>query len=967
MRHWKQKIVLIGVLYWLTLTTAWAGSVSCKIKGHTTPHGNWKTTSIRLVERSIKTFKSDFSGPLLRYAYPILKLTPAFNITPGVGMSAADYIKANNNQRNLVKLLFKDTFAYFGAHHYPFPTRWGIHKNGVIDIYCGGSGTIPGEVGGMAFWPKAERRMYQFCAGGSNTRFMTLALYSVLFDTLGSKPYDMIETIAHEVFHILQHHAPIVDKPLSFPKWWKESTARVVGNHFRSKLSQRTKRQYRKAMKRSLPSPPKPWRGTTVYRDFHRFPLDYKSVIGPKAKGESVYYHTEAFWRYLAEYHEHRSKYPYLFLKDMLYDKRANKYPKHADKWLTLTHSHLVDKWRLPLGHAFASFLAYTAAQYRREKGSVSSKAKTPPSTQGNKDPQDAAWMKKWFGHKCPLIELSANAKQITASAQTVKLAMLTGTCIRVRVNGLAPDTSSVSIKVMSTRHASSTFTSQLSLGMAYSTSADRYICARPGQEQTNHSILPNCLLPPIDGSKRKTWRVPLHRVKAGQTSFDTVYVLTRAPLPIDCHVGKKRCIKKMNRLDRGVISVRLTFAVQATTGGKRAQKKPHQRQKTQTQKRAKGNQATPKVPERQYIVAEPTPLPMMGLISADLDLSSIPLSGPVRDFRTGRPLRHLFHGNIANRMIVKQLKAKGKTGLRGMIFHLVQEKTRSDQLGDVELKTLETYSLILTKQLTPGMTGTFKGVIIGRSLSSPSIRFFSLPKSSGGVIPKIFANPDEMRKTATLKIFAFSKLALRATLTDTLCQIDMSQFNNNKKPKCQKIIPFRLAFTNPFPHFYTANDTFKTLDTPGMEQFRKYQQPLMLKYAKIIQQNSSQSAAPKGTRGQKEGQIVAGAMGAKCSCSCKEKERFEALQRQRMQQPTGSPPPPGYVNLMTCHTACQASYKHCKSKQKSPCDCSCSYRKKMNDLQRELASKGKPMTPALKAFYKCMMVCAVSYGKCFR
>jgi hypothetical protein len=306
-------------------------------------------------------------------------------------------------------------------------------------------------------------------------------------------------------------------------------------------------------------------------------------------------------------------------------------------------------------------------------------------------------------------------------------------------------------------------------------------------------------------------------------------------------------------------------------------------------------------------------------------------------------------------------LRKKGQAGLRGFSMRLVREKPLSNKLGEVDFSVQETYLLVLKKRLAPGTTGTFRGAIIGRSVHNPSIRDMSYSRRQG-------SGGDE---SAKVEIFAFSKGTLRARITDVLCMIDTSKVGPNSRTLCVKKIPFQLDVVQAFPLLYTANDVFRTVETATSKQFHKYELPTMLKYtsAKPVASKkqpgrAGQRVGKAGTGSSSGGVNVAAAMGVKCTCQCAEKEQFASLQRKFLKQPSGTRPPAGYSRLMMCNNACQQEYSKCKTK--GACDCSCAHRKKMLQLLTQVSRAGKPMPPALKAYMKCQLVCAVGYAKCF-
>lgn len=893
-----------------------AHNPNCFVKGHT-PLRSWKNLSVQILKKDL--YKPVFIRVFGEkdQLYPVYKHR-ARSQTPHL----------TQKRIQMAKQAFADAFNMFRMHIFRAPRILGVHTaQKSLEVYAAGHQDV--RLSDAYGWLSA--RCLE-CGTNQFAEFASLYLDPTVFSNIQSEPYNLIITVGHELMHAIQfdsHHA----RPCStneMPSWWAESTADALGVHLLKTLSSKTVRALGPHL-RTIPR-----EEDLGIRNYHRYPLDYNE--DSKGNLGLVPYRTSSFWLHLARYYFPKHKTPYFFLKEMLADRAIRTLDrKRWDYWLTLTSKHILKRVKRPLNHVFATFATHAAAtKVRLRRDPVQSlwvNLKQPRKTL--KFPKwiktvynRSDWSSKWFGG-CVRVRLRASALKRSAQSISIRLKEFTAKCIRLSVQGLQPGSSLSSIKVLA-QAKRVRWVRQLHLGLAYSTSKTRFICNR--KRRRGPSRLSHCLLPPIASKGRKrTWMVPPHQLRKKQTSFRSVYVLTRAPLPVSsCSQGSKHvCIAKIpSPLARKRRQIRLTFSLKVAQPVRSVQKKVKPPKGTSKRLRSTVDWVTLNS--------------MLGQ-----DIASIPLSGPIQGWDPLRPVQHLFTGNVYNRMIAQRMQQLKKRGLHSLTWKKLQIQRMSPELGDIRWKTLERFVIGFKKERPVfGKTGRFEVVVQGRSLNNASIRFVTSPKH------KLF-----------LTVFEFSTRSFRARLTGTLCKLSLYTLQK-EDIRCLKLRDVQMDIVQPFPEFYTASQLFVTADTLGMKLFQKYELPGMLSRAQALQKaSSSHSSSSVSQKDKHQTQTKSGSGSQSCVCTCQEKLRFEQAQAQVRSGKGSTAAMKVITEGLRCMYTCQAAYTKCKG----GCDCSCTYRSKMLKLQNEHIRQGKKLTPQMHSFLRCALTCAVAHARCIQ
>ncbi|MBK04600.1 MAG: hypothetical protein CL920_21525 [Deltaproteobacteria bacterium] len=982
--------------------TAWSHRLECPVDGHH-PIGSWNRAKVSFEKKKLLGFEigMKFLGGVgvIRSPSYTKRKTP---------------LPLTSRQLSGLSMVFRDTFEMYRMHLYPFPRRWMLQTpDHFVKVFFPGMGSTKYQLGG------AEVACVS-CPTSSKSLVMSISFMDPAFTNYNHHPEELIQTIGHEVMHIVQYASPngnpCTHRPVgkdcfrsgqgapcyeALPFWWKESTANAMGFHLIKHLRRQTQRiagvnwnrfTYAKRM---------------GVRNFYKYPLDAsEDVLFKNGKQNPLYvlpYKTNSFWQHLAEYYYPKEKYPFRYLKKIMYDRSLVR-SLHRDHVLSLTSRHFIFDKRRALPHIFATFLTHTAAKTVRQIDPVgmgellfnATNLKKPPMLKSLFQHGSATnrWFAQWFGG-CEEVELDASILTRSSYRVAVNLGLWTGKCIRVKVKGLPPNRA-VSVKILGETLPKKLPHSQLHMGMAYTSSQSMYYCRRPGKGKDRMtSLLSHCLVRPLSAEKLHTWHVPAQRLRPGQTTLETVYVVSRTPLLIRCS-GKdssRICIRARTESFKGYATALLTFSLKSTKNNLRKQKKIPKK-KT----RRKTDRTPSKLLPTKYM------LTTLNFWLAGNSLSSIPLSGDLKSFSAKRPVRHLFEGNLFNKLIAKNMKKYRGNGLYAVLLKEVLEKATSNKLGEVDFKTLATFTFMRPKSVIPfGKTGTFKGFMMGRVPNDLTKVYIPFGKKLEAIHKKIqqhkrrWKNIDRMKEGlqkelvkdryykqenaldkqkehiethdnfATLVIYEFSKESFRARLTGRLCQLSALDFRSMKAFKenftCPKLKYIDLDINHPFPPFYTGDKSFVTKDTKAIQTFRKYEQPFMLASGRIwqaSQERASNQQAPAVRNAN------SGVMGGRCPCTCQDKELFEKLQAERIKNPKKQPTS-DYVRLMLCQGFCFEPYKKCKSKKKSVCDCSCAYRKQILEKVKALSRAGKNFTPEVMTFYRCAPMCAMAHASCFK
>ncbi|TNE44541.1 MAG: hypothetical protein EP343_30130 [Deltaproteobacteria bacterium] len=915
----------------------WAHGARCPIAGHVPPR-SWSKTKIQFLPKN-------FHGVVGRWSTLLDdKLRPVY------GKRKSPPPNYNPSTIKLLQMVMRNAFHMYRIHNFPFPSRWGIHSpQKGLEIYLADATPKPGGSPTLG-WAKADCLK---CGDIQGSLFVTVNFGDIALAGLRKDAFELVTTVGHELMHTVQYHSPWGNpckKPI--PDWWAESTANAIGYYMADHLPRKTRRLLGPSINNVSEAK------RMGARDYNRYPLNNN---GSTTASELIPYKTSSFWTHIARYYYRNSRAPYRFLKRMLYNPLYLTTKKN-DLWLSLTHSLLLKEKKRTLAEIFGTFVTHAAA-HRRTKDKelrdtqllfdVNNLKKSPTVEPWAKSLRnDDSWLALWFGG-CHTVQLNGSVKHPSSLPVQVKLKAWTAACIKVEVTGLPAGSSIPAIQVAAAAGSKSHATSQLRLGVGYTTTQEQFLCTTPRRNKPTTSSLAHCLLPPANGTVQKTWLVPGQQLAPQQSSFETLYVLSRAPAAQDCNSKSTKksktgqspadCIPKLSRAARKAVPFTLTFSL-LSAHELLQQKAPQASRKSKTKRRrANPKSAKKAIPApRNYAVAT------LNTGFMHPDFASMPLSGSLHNFHPSRPVQHLFQGTWYNQVVAAKLQGLGKTGLRSIRYRRVKLVPMSNRLGEFELQTLATFTLALKKQLPFGKTGRFPGYLFGQSKENPHLKYVPHNQTS-----------------ASLEVFEFSRRSFRARLTATLCKLSMYNVQTSDKLKCLAVERVQLDIIKPFPQYYTGTDTFETLDTAEMKQFRRYELPGMLRSARALRRahqkklRLSQSSKPSNDP-------IAAAMGQSCTCSCKEKERLEVLQRERLKKPNAQPKPE-YIRLLLCNSPCHAKYSTCKSRTKSACDCSCSHRKRMLQLQIRLSQEGKEATPALMRYFRCAMNCAMAHVKCFK
>jgi hypothetical protein len=170
------------------------------------------------------------------------------------------------------------------------------------------------------------------------------------------------------------------------------------------------------------------------------------------------------------------------------------------------------------------------------------------------------------------------------------------------------------------------------------------------------------------------------------------------------------------------------------------------------------------------------------------------------------------------------------------------------------------------------------------------------------------------------ITIKQFDDQLLRGTLDVKYCRVGNFDFD---RKKCTKVENATLEFTKPFGWTYDIDQSFTSIDSPGMRMYRKLSGDMLfgdsgmdwseiqeLGWKPVPQKSSAPGSNGSGS------QTAEGGSQNLCECSCAELKEMEsaadAMDENMGEDQMPDLNDPTLKKMMTCPTQCMMAYAQC-------------------------------------------------------
>ena len=691
----------------------------------------------------------------------------------------------------------------------------------------------------------------------------------VSFMTFSSKKLDRAPTpqlyyiLAHEMVHVIQNAQPYIHKAdtdnCDITSWLQDATADAIAVYLTHKR---------------FPSylPPVT---TGIGKNIHGFRPVNKTFMWENDQFLPEY-RSSSFWRYLAErYH----KGTYNFISDYMF---VPDLTTGTDDWLD---------WLNAVLRADKDIQSYTTGGlYRIYPDFLAQYAQW--GTEKYPHVGEEAWLKGTFGG-CETIILSP---QQSTRGLNLSLEPLSGACIRVTVSGLAAGEYGA-VKYMVYDSTESAL-DNLHLSTVYTTS-NVLVLGEPFNcyELSKRYDTGNCTEKPFTGKRAingdvnasgtnfvKTW-LSLEQEGANGT-FENLMVLThspRYPKAAEHANHKKQNVRMVVGLE---VSKLQTSAANANTTSAEG---------VVQNLSASNGDALGMVPMRG---GEAGGIEAFSNLMDPEAMSQMMFLMPSMPFNMGEIL--------------------AQEGIDGLVSISIQSTTPNMQEGALEPTFVFTVIPANEDGPTPipyGATGTYKGISMGMNV--PDMEgggAFTLENALSGLSNMYTPWPDDPPDgSGQIEVLEYSEDLLHLRVSGSVCQA-----STLTEEGCGNVVTFSGEIIKPFGWTYDMNQTFTSIDTPGMEIYRQDLMNSLSQVSDLFQpiqpdgNNNPESSnnSPGGNSSSNSSSAVVEEF--TCECSCEEFEKFEELSVEMEALPEDTPPSAEAMQLMQCMMPCMMQYATC-------------------------------------------------------
>ncbi|MCA9837858.1 MAG: hypothetical protein KC422_13150 [Trueperaceae bacterium] len=565
-------------------------------------------------------------------------------------------------------------------------------------------------------------------------------------------------------------------------------------------------------------------------------------------------YRSSSFWTYLADRY-HRGKYDFLANYFAVPDAKTG-----SDDWFAWLHTALLKddsvkaNSKAGLYLVFPDFLANYAGWGSKKYPHIDEKL----------------WLNEAFGG-CHTVSLSP---QQSVRGLSLELEPLSGQCVRISVGGFnAGQLSAVKLMVQDSSEAALDNlhlapVSMTSKMQGYGQSFNCY-------EMTQKFPQGSCLEKPFTGAKAsqgqdgnnyvKTWLSLPQETATG--SYENLFIVVHSPLnPSQQQHGNR--VKQKVTLQIGLETSAFNNTVKPAT------------QKTQ------GRVTNPAASNADELGATP----MKGG-EAGGNLATI-MTNP--DLMS----QMMF---LMPQMPVDMGAVMSGAGFSGLNQISLEEVSLEDELEPGLSFTIS----LLPPGLSFGARGSFKGVAMGMLDPQTGLEgiFFPWPLPKEG----------EMPENGVVEVLEYSEYLLHLKASGTVCQWGNIQRDaSGSVVGCSKVDSFSGEIIKPFGWLYDLNQTFSSIDTPGMEAYRK---DLL---GSLVNLGLPLPSFPDVTEPDAETDIDTSSPAADglgpyvCTCACDEFLEIERVATELEDLPEGTMPPQELMEKMQCIPSCMMQYAQC-------------------------------------------------------
>ena len=247
-------------------------------------------------------------------------------------------------------------------------------------------------------------------------------------------------------------------------------------------------------------------------------------------------------------------------------------------------------------------------------------------------------------------------------------------------------------------------------------------------------------------------------------------------------------------------------------------------------------------------------------------------------------------------------MSGAGFNGLNQLVLEEVN-------MQDDELEPGLSFSITLMPPGIPfGASGNFKGVAMGMLEPQAGLEgiFFPWPMPNEGEVPE----------NALVEVLEYTDTLLHLKLSGTVCQWgNIERDSSGTVTGCSKLDSFSGEIKKPFGWLYDLEQTFSSIDTPGMEVYRKdLLDSLANSGFPFPQFPGADDPASETGDGSSPGPAVDSGSTEPyvCTCSCEEFLEIEAMATELEDLPEGSMPPAAFMEKMQCLPSCMMQYAQC-------------------------------------------------------
>ncbi len=568
-------------------------------------------------------------------------------------------------------------------------------------------------------------------------------------------------------------------------------------------------------------------------------------------------YRSSSFWTYLAERY-HKGRYDFLSSYFAVPDLNPG-----VDDWfdwldtLLLNDEEVKASTKGGLYLVFPDFLANYASWGGKKYPHISEKQ----------------WLQEAFGG-CHTVTLSP---QQASRGLSLELEPLSGQCIRVSVGGLNPgQLSAVKLMLSDSNEAALDNlhlapVSMTSNMQGYGTNFNCY-------EMSKKFPQGSCLEKPFTGSKAskgqegasfvKTWLSLPQETATG--SYENLFILAHSPVNPSQQ-------KHANRVKQ---KVTLKIGLETTSFS---------------------STVKPASPKTQGRVMNPA------ASNAD-ELGATPMKGGEA---AGNLAGMMTNPELMSQMmfLMPQMPVDVASLMSGVGFKGLNQIVLEDvSMQDDELEPGLSFTILLMPPGIPfGATGTFKGVANGMLEPQTGLEgmFFPWPLPKEGEVPE----------NAVVEVLEYSDALLHLKLSGTVCQwANLQRDSSGAVTSCSKVDSFSGEISKPFGWLYDLEQTFTSIDTPGMEVYRKDLLSSLANSGFPFPQFPDSTDNPADETGDSSSPVTDSVSTEPyvCSCSCEEFIEIEAMATDLEDLPEGSLPPAAFMEKMQCLPSCMMQYAQC-------------------------------------------------------